>query len=108
MADVAECIHQLRLTLLIQINNTNESITNSSILNIPLISHELASCIHSLGNEQQQIGTIIEHPQTIMFTQLLDRLEKILKSCMDCFSMHSNPQVGQQFFLSHLKFQSEK
>jgi hypothetical protein len=100
MVDVAERIHQLRLTLLIQINNTNETITNSSILNISSISqilHELASCIHSLGKEQPEIGTIIEHPQIIMFTQLLDRLEKILKSCMDCFSMHSNPQVGQQF-----------
>jgi len=100
MVNVAERIHQLRLTLLIQINNTNETITNSSILNIPLISqilHELASCIHSLGKEQQQIRTIIKHPQIIMFTQLLDRLEKILKSFMDCFSMHSNPQVGQQF-----------
>jgi len=97
MVDIAERIHQLRLTLLIQINNTNESITNSSIINITSISlilHELASCIDCLSKEQQQIGTIIEHPHTTMFTQLLDRLEKVIQSCMDCVNMNSNPQVG--------------
>jgi len=70
---------------------------------ISQILHELASCIHFLRKEQQKIGTIIEHPQTIIFTQLLDRLEKIFKSCMDCFSMHSNPQAGQQFFFVTFK-----
>jgi hypothetical protein len=107
LIDIAERIHQLRLTLLIQINNTNQSKTNSPILNIPSISqilHELASCIHCLDKEQQQIGTIIEHPQTIMLTQLLDRLEKILRSCMDCVNIHRNPQVGQQFLFLHFKF----
>ncbi len=97
MIDVAERIYQVRLTLLTQINNIHEPMTNSTILDIPSISlilHELASVIHYLSKEQQQTGITIEHSQTLMFSQSLNRLEKIIKSCMDCVSMHSNPQVG--------------
>jgi hypothetical protein len=71
--------------------------TNSPILDIPSISlilHELASFIHCLSKEQQGIETITEHPHTTMFTQLLDRLEKTIKTCLDCVSMNCNPQVG--------------
>jgi hypothetical protein len=98
MIDIAERINQLRLTLLIQINNTNGHMINSTILDISSISlilHELATSVHCLSQEQHQIGTIIQHPQTIMFTQLLDRLETIIKSCMNCINMNnSNSQVG--------------
>jgi len=90
MVDIAECIHQLRLTL---ISNTDKPILN--IPSIALILHEFASCIYCLGKEQQQqIGTIINHPHTTMFTQLLDRLGKAIKSCIDCINMNSNLQVG--------------
>ncbi len=97
MIDVAERIYQVRLTLLMQINNIHEHMTNATILDIPSISlilHELTSVIHYLSKEQQQTGTTIEYSQTLMFSQSLNRLEKIIKSCMDCVSMHSNPQVG--------------
>jgi hypothetical protein len=92
IVDIAERIHELRSTLLIQINNSNECIRN-----IPLISqnlHELAFCIRYLSTEQQQIGTIIEHPHINMFSQLIDRLEKTIESCIHCISMNTNPQVG--------------
>lgn len=92
IVDIAERIHELRSILLMQINNTNECVRN-----IPSISqnlHELAFCIRYLSTEQQQIGTIIEHPHINMFSQLIDRLERTIKSCIHCISMNTNSQVG--------------
>lgn len=106
MINIAERIHQLRLTLLIQINHTNENQTTSSmpdISSICLILQELASLIRSLCKEQPYSETSIEHPHTTILTQLLNRIEKMIKSCMDCVSMNSNSQVGQHFLCVHYK-----
>ncbi|CAF3554435.1 unnamed protein product [Rotaria sordida] len=93
IVDVAEFIHRFRLTLQIQLNNIHEHMANSSILNISTISfilHKLASFIHYLGQEQQQNETMINHPQTTMLIQLLNRLEKIIQSCTDCANINNN------------------
>jgi hypothetical protein len=97
MVDVAERIHQLRSTILTQTNNINKHMTNSAMLDIPSISlilHELACFIHSLTKEQQQIGTIVNHSQMTTFTQLLDRLETMIKPCTDSICLNGNSQVG--------------
>ncbi|CAF1248665.1 unnamed protein product [Rotaria sordida] len=93
IVDVAEFIHRFRLTLQIQLNNIHEHMANSSLLNISTISfilHKLASFIHYLGQEQQQNETMINHPQTTMLIQLLNRLEKIIQSCTDCANINNN------------------
>jgi hypothetical protein len=103
MVDIAERIHQLRLTLLKQINSIHEHMINSSnfdISSISFILHELASVIHCLNKEQQQIGMNITPLQTIEFSQLLDRLEKTIKSSIDCVNMSGSSQVGQQYVLN--------
>ncbi|CAF4832243.1 unnamed protein product [Rotaria socialis] len=88
-------IGQLRLTLLLQMNNRQGHTTNSFLLNFSDISpilHDLVSFIHNLNQEQQQQQnkTIMEHSQTVMLKQFSDRLEKIIKSYAYYASMSNN------------------
>ena len=88
LVDVVERIHQLRSTLILRINNTNNDLRNSYTFDIPSICsilHELASSIRSLGNEQNSV-----------LTQLLDRLENLINSCTI-----SHSQVGQNLVCVH-------
>lgn len=90
IACTAERIYQLRVTLLIQTNNSS----NLDMTSIVRILCEFASFIRCLDNEQQQSGMICNHPHRCILTQLLNRLEQIIKSCTDCVSLNNNPQVG--------------
>jgi hypothetical protein len=95
LVDIAERIHQLRSALLLQINHPNNDLKNSSTFDISSICsilHELASFIRSLCNEQEHFGAIN------VLTQLSDRLEKLISSCMN-----SHSQVGQHFLCIHYK-----
>ena len=101
LVDIAEHIHQLRLTLLTKINNIHECKITFDISSISLILHELVSCIHCLGQQQQQS---VEYPSKIMFKQILDRLEKSIKSFMNYININHCTQVFLQSFSLHISY----
>ncbi|CAF0881794.1 unnamed protein product [Adineta ricciae] len=91
--DIAERIYQLRLMLLAEIDRSPETIAT---FDISLILRELASLIHCLSEQQQQQTERCSDPSpNIIFSQLLNRLERILQSCMDCINRRCNPQCHQ-------------
>ena len=95
--DIAERVHQLRSTLLVQINQIDNNPMNSVILDLPsigMILQELAFFIRCWCKEQQQpFGTLFEPSHMTILTQLLDRMEKLTQYCMDCANRNSNAQV---------------
>ena len=96
IVEIAERVHQLRCTLLVQIDHIDANPTNSVILDLPSIGltlQELALFIRCLCKEQQPLGTISESSHTTILTQLLDWIEKLTKYCMDCANRNSNAQV---------------
>lgn len=93
IVDIAERVHQLRCTLLIQINHIDANPMNSVVLDLPSIGltlQELALFIRCLCKEQQPLTT---STQTIILTQLLDWIEKLTKYCLDWTNRNSNAQV---------------
>ena len=89
--DIAERIYQLRLMLLAEIDRSHETIATSDI---SLILRELASLIRCLSEQQQQTERCSDPSPNVILSQLLDRLERILQSCMNCVNQRCNSQVG--------------
>ncbi|UJR28196.1 hypothetical protein I4U23_009447 [Adineta vaga] len=97
MKDIAERIYEFRFVLLTHIDNVYGNMINSITFDISSISsilRKLALVIHCLNKEQRE-ETLIDSPQNMVFSQLLERLERIIQSCMDCVNKCSNPQPLQ-------------
>ncbi|CAF0777487.1 unnamed protein product [Adineta ricciae] len=91
--DIAERIYQLRLMLLAEIDRSPETIAT---FDISLILRELALLIRCLSEQQQQQTERCSDPSpNVIFSQLLDRLERTLQACMNCVSQRCNPQCHQ-------------